>query len=175
MAIYGLMAEFADAADLLQATRQTHAAGYRKIDAYSPFAIEGMDEALDIHSFKISYIVLGGGVVGALVGFGMQFFSAVINYPVDVGGRPLASVPAFLPITFEMFVLFGAFSGLIGMLVLNGLPMPYHPVFNVPDFKEVTRSRFFLCIEAADPQFDLESTRQFLDSLKPLGVADVEA
>ena len=175
MPLYGLMAEFAGAADLLQATRQTRAAGYRKIDAYSPFVIEGMDDALDLHSFSISYIVLGGGLLGMLAGFGMQYFSAVINYPVNVGGRPLDSVPAFLPITFEMFVLFGAFSGLIGMLVLNGLPMPYHPVFNVPDFKEVTRSRFFLCIEATDPQFDPAATREFLDSLKPLGVADVEA
>ena len=110
-----------------------------------------------------------------LAGFGMQYFSAVINYPVNVGGRPLNSIPAFVPITFEMFVLFGAFAGVIGMLVLNGLPMPYHPVFNVPEFKEMTRNRFFLCIEARDAQFDPEATRQFLDSLKPLKVSDVEA
>ncbi len=171
---YGIMAEFADAADLLQAARQTHAAGYRKFDAYSPFVIEEMDEALDQHSFSISYIVLIGGLIGGIVGFAMQYWSAVINYPIDAGGRPLASIPAFVPITFEMTVLFAAFSGLIGMFILNGLPMPYHPVFNVPEFKEATRSRFFLCIEAVDPQFDAAATRQFLDSLNPLGVSDVE-
>ncbi len=175
MPLYGLMAEFASPADLLQAAQRTSAAGYRQVDAYSPFAIEGMDDALSLHSSKISYIVLGGAFVGMLAGFGMQYFSAVINYPVNVGGRPLDSVPAFIPITFEMAVLFGAFAGLIGMLVLNGLPMPYHPVFNVPEFKEMTRDRFFLCIEACDPQFEAETTRQFLDSLKPERVADVEA
>ena len=175
MALYGLMAEFMDAADLLQAAQKTREAGYRRMDAYSPFEIEGMDDVLSLHSLKISYFVLGGGVVGAVLGFGMEYFAAVINYSVNVGGRPLDSVPAFLPITFEMFVLFGAFSGLIAMLVLNGLPMPYHPVFNVPEFKEMTRGRFFLCIEAHDPQFDAVTTKQFLESLKPLKVSDVES
>jgi len=110
-----------------------------------------------------------------LSGFGMQYFSAVINYPVNVGGRPLDSLPAFVPISFEMAVLFGAFAGVVGMLILNGLPMPYHPVFNVPEFKEMTRDRFFLCIEARDPKFDADMTRQFLNSLRPERVADVEA
>lgn len=174
MALYGLMAEFTDAADLLQAALKTRTAGYRRMDTYSPFEIEGMDDALNLRSSKISYFVLGGGVIGALLGFGMQYFAAVINYPVNVGGRPLDSVPAFLPITFEMFVLFGAFSGVISMLILNGLPMPYHPVFNVPEFREMTRGRFFLCIEARDPQFDAAATKQFLESLKPLKVFDVE-
>ncbi len=105
----------------------------------------------------------------------MQYFSAVVNYPINVGGRPLNSIPAFIPISFEMFVLFGAFSGVIGMLVLNRLPMPYHPVFNVIDFKDASNDRFFLCIEAADPKFDDAATRQFLTSLKPLEVTDVEA
>ncbi len=175
MALYGMMAEFADANDLLQAAQKTHAAGYRRLDAYSPFAIDGMDDALSLHSFKISYIVLGGAFVGMIVGFGMQYFAAVINYPVNVGGRPLDSVAAFLPITFELAVLVGAFAGLIAMLVLNGLPMPYHPVFNVPEFKEMTRGRFFLCIEARDPQFEAAATRQFLESLKAIKVSDVEA
>jgi Alternative complex III, ActD subunit len=175
MPLYGLMAEFADAADLLHAAQKTRAAGYHRLDAFSPFAIEGMDDALSLHSSKISYFVLGGALVGMIAGFGMQYFSAVINYPVNVGGRPFDSIPAFIPITFEMAVLFGAFSGLIAMLVLNGLPMPYHPVFNVPEFKEMTRGRFFLCIEGRDPQFDLDATRQFLQGLNPLKVSDVEA
>jgi Alternative complex III, ActD subunit len=119
--------------------------------------------------------VLGGGFIGMCLGFGMQYWSAVINYPINVGGRPLASIPAFVPISFEMFVLFGAFSGVFGMLLLNRLPMPYHPAFNVPEFKEVTRDRFFLCIEARDPKFDADATRTFLTSLNPLGVSDVEA
>ncbi|HVU12337.1 MAG TPA: DUF3341 domain-containing protein [Phototrophicaceae bacterium] len=174
MALYGLMAEFADADDLLHAARAARAAGYRRMDAYSPFAIDGMDEALSLQSSKISYFVLGGALVGAIGGFGMQYFAAVINYPVDVGGRPLDSVPAFLPITFEVAVLFGAFAGLIAMLVLNGLPMPYHPVFNVPDFKEMTRGRFFLCIETRDPQFEAAATKAFLESLKAIKVSDVE-
>ncbi len=124
-------------------------------------------------TINISYFVLGGGVVGLLVGFGLQYWSAVINYPINVGGRPLDSIPAFVPIAFELFVLFGAFSGVIGMLLLNRLPMPYHPNFNVPAFKEVTRDRFFLCIEARDPQFDAAATRTFLESLKPVEVSDV--
>ncbi len=175
MPLYGLMAEFADAADLLHAAQKTRAAGYRRMDAFSPFAIEGMDDALSLHSSKISYFVLGGALVGMIAGFAMQYFSAVINYPVNVGGRPLDSIPAFIPITFEMAVLFGAFSGLIAMFVLNGLPMPYHPVFNVPEFKKMTSGRFFLCIEGRDPQFDLDATRQFLHGLSPLKVSDVEA
>jgi hypothetical protein len=175
MALYGLMAEFSGAADLLAAARRTREAGYHKIDAYSPFAIPGMSEALNLQSISISYFVLGGGLFGLLLGYGMQYFSAVINYPVNVGGRPLNSIPAFIPITFEMVILVGAISGLIGMLVMNGLPMPYHPVFNVPEFKEMTRDRFFLCIEEADPNFNLQETRQFLQSLNPLKVSDVEA
>lgn len=171
--MYGLLAEFADAADLLDATRRTRDAGYRKFDAFSPFAIEGMTELLDDSTVNISYFVLGGGFIGMLLGFGMQYWSAVINYPINVGGRPLDSVPAFVPISFEMFVLFGAFSGVFGMLFLNRLPMPYHPAFNVPDFKEVTRDRFFLSIEARDPKFDSAATRQFLESLNPLEVSNV--
>ena len=174
MPLYGLMAEFNDAVDLLKAAHKTREAGYRKFDAFSPFAIEGMEEALEMRSINISHFVLGGGLIGILIGYGMQYFSAVINYPVDVGGRPLNSIPAFIPITFEMFVLFGAFSGVIGMLLLNRLPTPHHPLFSVPDFKEATRSRFFLCIEANDPKFESEATRQFLASLNASGVFDVE-
>jgi hypothetical protein len=175
MALYGLMAEFSGAADLLEAVHHTREVGYRKIDAFSPFAIAGMSEALNLQSISVSYFVLGGGLFGLLLGYGMQFFSAVINYPVNIGGRPLNSIPAFIPVTFEMAILVGAISGLIGMLVMNGLPMPYHPVFNVPEFKEMTRDRFFLCIEVTDPKFDLQETRRFLQSLNSLKVSDVEA
>ena len=174
MPLYGLLAEFDDAAELLKAAHTTRDAGYRKFDAFSPFAIEGMEDALDLHTISIGRFVMGGGLIGVLFGYGMQYFSAAINYPVDVGGRPLNSIPAFVPISFEMFVLFGAFSGVIGMLLLNRLPMPHHPLFNMPDFKEATRSRFFLCIEATDPKFESETTRQFLASLNASGVFDVE-
>src|SRR5437868_719651 len=147
------MAEFSEPEQLLHVARAAYRAGYRKMDAYSPYAVEGVAEAIGFQSTKVPLIVLLGGICGALTAYAMQWYSAVIDYPLNVGGRPLHSWPSFIVITFEVTVLFGAIAGLIGMLWLNGLPKPYHPVFNVPGFKLATQTRFFLCIEARDALF----------------------
>jgi hypothetical protein len=172
-ALYGLMAEFDTPDELVAATRRARAAGYRKIEAYSPFPIEELAEVLDFRRTWVPAIVLAGGVLGGISGYLLQYYVAVISYPINVGGRPLNSWPAFVPVTFEMTILGAALFAVVGMLALNGLPMPYHPVFNVPEFGRATRDRFFLCIEASDPGFHPEGTRRFLESLKPREVSDV--
>jgi hypothetical protein len=168
------MAEFRDPDQLLAATQEAYQEGYRRMDAYSPFPVEGLSEALHIERNWLPYLVLAGGILGALAGYGMQYYTAVIAYPHNVGGRPLNSWPAFIPITFEMTVLFAAFAAVVGMLVMNGLPRPYHPVFNVPRFKLASRDRFFLVIHARDPQFDQEQTHRFLAGLGADEVYEVE-
>ncbi len=173
-AIYGLLAEFNDPNELVGAVRGARAAGYRRIDAYTPFPIEELAEAMDMHHNRLSLIVLIGGIVGACAGLGLQYWTSVIDYPINVGGRPFFSLPSFIPITFECTVLLAALSAVLGMLALNGLPMPYHPVFNVPRFALATRDRFFLCIEATDPQFDRDATRRFLERFVPRSVSEVE-
>jgi Protein of unknown function (DUF3341) len=170
---YGLIAEFDSPDDLLEATRRAHEHGYRMIEAYTPFPVDGLAEALGFRHNRIAAIVLIGGLVGGLCGFLMQWFSAVIHYPLDIGGRPLNSWPAFIPITFEMTVLFAALSAVFGMLGLNGLPRPHHPVFNVPSFALASRNRFFLCLQARDPLFDPEGTRRFLEESKPRAISVV--
>jgi hypothetical protein len=172
-ALFGLMAEFDDPNTLVAATRRAYAEGFRKMDAYSPFPIEELTEALHLHSTRVPLITLIGGIVGACAGYGLEYWVSAIAYPINVGGRPLHSWPAFIPVTFETTVLFAALSAVIGMLALNGLPHPYHPVFNVPRFAMATRDRFFLCIEAADPRFDQAATRKFLEALSPREVSDV--
>jgi hypothetical protein len=171
---YGLMAEFGDPNELLAAARKAHEAGYRRMDAYSPFPIEGLSAAVGFHHTKLPLIVFIGGTIGALTGFGLQYWTSVIDYPLNVGGKPYYSWPAWIPVTFELTVLLAALSAVLGMLALNGLPQPYHPVFNVARFALATRDRFFLCIEAADPMFDSDKTSQFLNSLSPKTVAEVE-
>jgi hypothetical protein len=171
--IYGLMAEFNDADELLAATQHTHNAGYQRIDAYSPFPIDGLGEALGFRRSSISWIVLMGGIIGGVAGFGLQYYVSVIVNPINVGGKPLFSWPAFMPITFETTILGAAVAGVIGMLLLNRLPMPYHPVFNVDSFIQASQDSFFLCIESADSQFDEQGTREFLLSLNPREVYDV--
>ncbi len=173
--VYGLMAEFENPDDVVEAARRAHAAGFRRMDAYTPFPIEELPEAIGFHHTRLPWIVLGGGVAGALTGFMLQYYVSVIEYPLNIGGRPLNSWPSFIPVTFELTILFASLSAVIGMIVLNGLPKPYHPVFNVPGFAAASRNRFFLCIEAVDPKFDLEETRQFLRGLKAIEVSDVEA
>ena len=172
--LYGIMAEFREPEQLLAAARAAYEAGYREMDAYSPYAIEGMAEAIGFHQTRVPIMVLGGGICGGLVAYAMQWFSAVISYPLNVGGRPLHSWPAFVPVTFELTVLFAALAGVIGMLALNGLPRPYHPVFNAPDFKLASQTRFFLCIEATDPLFRAAEVHKFLLSLGPDQVLEVE-
>ena len=172
--LYGLMAEFADPTAAVQAARRARESGYRRMDAYTPYPIEEMAEALGYHSRgRLPRLVFLGGLMGAAGGFLLQYWTSVIHYPLNVGGRPLNSWPAFIPITFEITILVAALTAVLGMLALNGLPQPYHPVFNVPEFALASRDRFFLCIEAADPRFDDAATRRFLESLQPTGVYSV--
>ena len=171
--LYGLIAEFDDPTSLVAATERSHAEGYRCMDAYSPFPIEELHHALGARSTRLPLIVLIGGIVGCTGGYLLQYWASAIAYPLNVGGKPLHSWPAFIPVTFECTILVAALSAVLGMLALNGLPMPYHPVFNVPQFALATREKFFLCIEAVDPKFDLEATRRFLETLSPREVAIV--
>jgi Protein of unknown function (DUF3341) len=172
--IHGLLAEYVDPEKLVEATRRAYAEGYRKMDAYSPLPVEGLAEAMGFTHNRIPLLVLIGGLMGAATAYGLMYYSAVIHYPLNVGGRGFNSWPAFVPIMFELTILFGAFAAVFGMLGLNGLPMPYHPVFNAPDFAKASRSRFFLCIEARDPKFDVVATRAFLESLGPRRVVEVQ-
>jgi hypothetical protein len=174
MELYGLLAEFREPEQLLEAARAAYEAGYRKMDAYSPFEVEGVAEALGMRTTRVPLVVLVGGICGAATAYLMQWYSATIHYPLDVGGRPLHSWPAFIPITFELTVLFASLAAVIGMHAMNGLPKPYHPVFNVPEFSLASQTRFFLCLQADDPQFELNRTREFLLRLKPEKVLEVE-
>ena len=171
--IYGLMAEFEDPTSLVTATERAHREGYRRMDAYSPFPIEELHHALGSKPTRLPRIVLIGGLVGCIGGYTLEYWSSVIAYPLNIGGKPLHSWPAFIPVTFECTILAAALSCVLGMLALNGLPMPYHPVFNVPRFALASRNRFFLCIESTDPKFDIDATRHFLDSLNPREVSAV--
>jgi Protein of unknown function (DUF3341) len=171
--VYGLMAEFDQPEDVIEATRHAYERGYRMMEAYTPFPVEGLTEAMDYHHNRVAWVVLIGGIVGGLGGFFMQWYSAVWSYPIDVGGRPFNSWPAFIPITFEMTVLVAALSAVFGMLGMNGLPRLHHPVFNVPGFALASRNRFFLCIQARDPMFDLQAVRQLLDEHRPRAISEV--
>ena len=172
--IYGIMAEFDSAQALVDAAKKTHEAGYKKIDAYSPFPIEGLAEEIGMHFDEIPLTVLIGGIIGGCTGYLMQYWMAAVDYPLNIGGKPPHSWPAFIVITFEMTILFAGISAVLGMLAFNGLPMPYHPVFNVPAFGAASRNRFFLCIEAQDERFDAVATRRFLEALNPTEVTTVE-
>jgi hypothetical protein len=171
--IYGLMAEFRDANELVAAAMRTYESGYRRIDAFTPFPVEGLADVIGFRERKLPMLVLAGGIVGALAGYGLQYWSSVIAYPLNIGGRPYNSWPSFVPVTFEMTILFAAFTAVLGMLALNGLPTPYHPVFNVERFALASRDRFFLLVEARDKQFDPERTVAFLRSLEPREVVEV--
>jgi hypothetical protein len=168
------MAEFEMPDDVVTAAQRTYDAGYRRIDAYSPYPIEALSEAVGFHHTRLPWVVLACGILGGLAGYGMQYYLSAVDYPINVGGRPLNSWPAFVPITFELTILFAAFGAVFGMLALNGLPEPYHPVFNAPNFALASRDRFFLLIEARDPKYDREATTTFLRSTNALEVNDVE-
>ena len=172
--IYGLMAEFETPQGLVDAARRAHHEGYRKMDAYSPVPIEELHDALHMHDERLPKMVLIGGIVGALGGYSLQYWAATMAYPLNVGGRPLHSWPTFIPVTFETTILAAALTAVLGMLALNGLPQPFHPVFNVPRFALASRNRFFLCIESRDPKFNLDTTRQFLETLGAREVSVVE-
>jgi hypothetical protein len=172
--LYGLIAEFDAPEPLLEAAKRARAAGYCQMDAYSPMPVEGLAEAIGFRSSMVQKLVLAAGVLGATGGFMLCWWITVIAYPHNVAGRPLNSWPAYVPITFEAMVLVSCLTAMIGMLALNGLPQPYHPVFNVARFEHASRDRFFLCIEAADAMFDPQSTREFLEQCQALEVTEVE-
>jgi len=172
-AIYGVIAEFENPTALVNAARAAREKGYRKLDAYSPFPIEELNDALELHRNKLPLIVLVGGIVGGILGYLLQYYVTVIYFPINIAGRPLHSWPSYIVITFEMTILFAALSAVLGLLALCGLPMPYHPVFNVPRFALASRNRFFLLIQARDPLFDREKTSEFLLALEPREVSEV--
>jgi len=172
--LYGLMAEFDSPETLLEASRRAFAEGFRRMDAYSPFPVDGLAEAIGFPRTRVPLIVLIGGIVGCIGGFWLQYWVSVIDYPINIGGRPLNSWPSFIPVTFELTILLAALAAFFSVLGLNRLPMPYHPVFNVKRFELASRNRFFLCIEAADKKFELERTRRFLDEIGSLGTYEVE-
>ena len=172
--LYGLMAEFDTPEALLHAAQRAYAEGYRRMDGYSPFPIQGLAEAIGFRRSRLPLIVLLGGLVGGLGGFFLQYYASVISYPLNVGGRPLNSWPAFIPVAFEMTILVAALAAVLGMLALNGLPRPHHPVFNVLRFERASNDKFFLCIEASDTRFDLERTRHFLQGMSTREVVDVD-
>ena len=172
-ALYGLMAEFHSPTALVAAADKARLAGYRQMDAYSPIPIEELNEALGLRRTRLPILVFLGGLLGCFGGFGLAYWTQAVAYPMNVGARPLNSWPQFIPVTFETTVLGAALATFVGMWALNKLPQPYHPVFNVPEFVRASADRFFLCIEATDPRFDVSATRQFLEGLNPLGVSEV--
>jgi hypothetical protein len=172
--IYGLMVEFADPNAAVAAAQKIHDAGYRKIDAYSPYPVEELMHAIGLTRSVMPFLVLCGGITGLVAGYGLEYWAAVIEYPMNIGGRPLHSWPAFIPPAYETTILFAALTAVFGMIAVNGLPRPYHPVFNVPAFVRASRDRFFVCIEATDPKFDRAETSRFLSGLGALAVTEVE-
>jgi hypothetical protein len=171
--VYGVMAEFETPSELVRAAHAARERGYRNLDAYSPFPIEELNDALHLHKNKLPLIVLIGGLCGGTLGYLLQYFVTVIYYPINIAGRPLHSWPSYIIITFELTILLASLSAVVGLMALCGLPMPYHPVFNVPRFALASNDRFFLCIESTDPLFDPAKTTDFLESLEPKEVSEV--
>ena len=172
--LYGLVAEFLEPEEVVAAAEKVYDAGYRKIDAYSPFPVHGLSDAIGFKDILLPWLIFIGGCTGALTGISLEYYTSVIDYPMNVGGRPLFSWPSFIPVIFELTILFSALTAVFGMIILNGLPRPYHSIFNTPDFERASQDRFFLCIEAADPRFDLRETEKFLMGLNAHRVSAVE-
>lgn len=171
--IYGLMAEFDNPTDLVHVSKAAFAAGYRKMDTYTPYPLEEAAEAVGAHHNRVPLVCLIGGLLGMIGGYSLEYWVSVISYPINVGGKPFHAWPAFIPVTFECAVLGASLATVFGMLALNGLPQPYHPVFNVPGFSASSRDKFFLCIEAQDPRFSPSETKKFLESHHPVQVSEV--
>lgn len=175
--LYGIMAEFDSADAILKAADRVHRAGYKKIDAYSPFPVEDLDEKLGFRDTWVIWIMFLAAVLGAAGGFALLYYCTAVAYPLNIAGRPAYGWPSYIPITFECMVLFAALAGVVGMIVVNGLPQPYHPVFDAPEFDRATSDRFFLCIQANDEKAMKEgrrATRRFMESLGGVAVAEVE-
>jgi hypothetical protein len=172
--LYGLVAEFESETDILAAAHRAREAGYRRMDAYTPFPVHGLSDAIGFTDWMLPWIIFFGGVTGALTGAALQVYTMAYDYPWNVGGKPLISWPQFIPITFELTILFASFAAVFGMFALNGLPRPYHSIFNAPGFERASQDRFFLCVESWDPRFDREETARFLQSLGPLAVSEVK-
>ena len=173
VAQYGLMAQFKEPQQLIDAAKRTFQEGYRRIDAYSPFPVHGLGAALGFSHTNLPIVTFLCGLAGAICGYGLQYWVHVIDYPINIGGRSLHSGPMFIPVTFELTILFAALGTFFGLWIRNKLPMPYHPVFNVPAFSATSQDGFFLCIEADDPLYDADKTRSFLQGLEPIEVSDV--
>jgi len=172
--LYGIIAEFEHAHDVVVAADRSYQAGYRKMDAYTPLPVEGLSEALGFRDVYVPTMMLVAGILGCIGGFGLLYYCLGISYPLNIGGREIVSWPYYLPITFECTVLAAALTGVFGMIAINGLPQPYHPVFDAPDFELASSSRFFLCIEHTDPHFDRVETRRFMETLGAAKVSEVE-
>lgn len=170
---FGWLAEFETDDELLAASRAAYAEGYRSMNAYAPFPVHGLAEAVGFRRSWVPLVTLIGGIVGGIAGFGLQYWTSVIDYPLDIGGRPMNSWPSFVPITFEAIILGASAAAVLGMLALNRLPEPWHPLFNVPAFDRASQDRFFLSIRSDDPKFDVDETRAFLESQRPLAIHDV--
>jgi len=171
--MHGLVAEFTDGEELVKAAGEARAAGYTKVSAYSPYYVHGLSEALEEEDNPVPYLVVMALFIGALIGFGLQFYTSTVSYPFNIGGRPLVSWPSFMPITFELGILFAALTAVGFLFIRIGLPLPYHPIFNAPNIETASSNGFFLCIETGDRNFHLQDTRQFLQGLEPVAVSEV--
>jgi hypothetical protein len=171
--LHGVIAEFVTPDGLVDACKKARAAGYRRMDAYTPYPLEEAADAIGFEKTQVPLLTLCGGILGGLSGFGLQYWTNMSAYPMNIGGRPLNSWPSFIIITFELTILFAGITAVVGMLMLSGLPQPYHPIFNHPRFSAASRDRFFLCIEADDEKFDREETTRFLQATDAVDVAEV--
>ena len=173
--LFGVMAEYANEEEVVHAAQKMYDLGYRKMDGYTPFPVHGLDEAIGRRRTKLPMLVLAGGIAGLVGGMGMMWFSSVVHYPINVGGRPYFSWPMFIPIAFECTVLLASLTAVFAMLGLNNLPEPYHPTFNVPNFARASRDSFFLCVEATDDKFDVQKLFEDFNTTHARSVHEVPA